>query len=203
MRTELSEEQIRDALSRAEEIHLRSSLQNENDPAIESVLQAAAEMGLPRDAMLQALRERLDKPMATPEPGDMVFAKSVDKNFYVATVVDAVPGRVRVRFVSGGEETLSEVDLKPCNFMPGMKVVVQWPVWGWGKADVISYDAKKGRITASDGWSEKKVKLSEIRLEPAKVKKANTRARLYWMLIGFGVVLGGPLGALITWLLMR
>ena len=59
MQKHLTEEQIRDALSRAEELHLRSALASDNDPAIESVLNAAEEMGLPREAMLKALQERL------------------------------------------------------------------------------------------------------------------------------------------------
>lgn len=203
MHGQLTEEQVRDALSRAEELHLRSALAEGHSPALESVLNAAEEMGISRDAMPQALQEKLGKPMETPEVGDMVFARSADNNYYVANVVAAEAGRVRVRFLSGGEDTLPEDALRPCNFVPGMKVFAQWPVWGWYKGDVISYDAKKGKLLVSDGWSEKKFSISEVRLEPVKQKSGSTRSKLYWTLITVGIALGGPLGALVTWLLMR
>lgn len=199
----LTEEQIRDALSRAEELHLRQALTDGGDPAIESVLSAAEEIGLSREAMMQALRERLDRPMHTPAPGERVFARSADGNFYVADVVEAELGKVRVRFLSGGEDVLTEEALQPCNFVPGAKVVVPWPVWGWYKGDVVSYDAKKGKVLVSDGWNEKRFSISEVRLQPRKEKGSNSRARLYWILISIGAALGGPLGAVITWLLMR
>ena len=203
MQGRLTEDQVREALYRAEELHLRQALSDEDDPAIESVLNAAEEMGLPREAMLQALQERLGQPMPTPVSGERVFARSADGNYYVADVEVAEPGRIRVRYLSGGEATLTEDDIQPCNFVPGMILVVPWPVWGWYKADVVSFDAKKGKVLVSDGWSEKKFSISEVRLHETKRKRGGSRSRLYWTLISLGIALGGPIGALITWLLMR
>ena len=203
MQGRLTEEQVREALSRAEELHLRSALAEDDSPAFESVLSAAAEMGIPREAMLQALQEKFGKPMETPDVGEMVFAKSADNNFYVAEVVDSAPGAVKVKFLSGGVDTLSEEHLRPCKFVPGMKVTVQWPIWGWYKSDVLAYDDKKKKLTVSDGWNEKKFHVSEVRLEAEKKKGSNPRAKLYWTLITVGAALGGPLGAIITWLLVR
>jgi hypothetical protein len=199
----LTEEQVREALSRAEELHLRAALEEGDNPAFESVLGAAEEMGIPRDAMLQALQEKLGKPMETPSVGQLVFARSADNNYYVAEVVEAQKGKVRVRFLSGGEDTLSEDALRPCKFVPGMKVTVQWPIWGWYKSDLVSYDEKKKKLLVSDGWQEKKFNISEVRLDAEKEKGHNARAKLYWTLITVGMALGGPIGALITWLLMR
>jgi hypothetical protein len=199
----LTEEQVREALSRAEELHLRTALAEGDDPAIESVLRAAEEMGIPRDAMRRALEEKLGKPMATPSVGALVFARSADDNYYAAEVLDAQPGNVRIRFLSGGEDTRSEDELRLCNFVPGMKLIVPWPMWGWYKGIVVSYDDKKKKVLVSDGWSEKKFSISQVRLEAAKSRKHGGRQRLYWILIGLGVGLGGPIGALITWLLMR
>ena len=194
---------MRDALSRAEELHLRSALEEGNSPAFESVLSAAEEMGIPRDVMLQALQEKLGKPMDTPAVGHMVFAKSADNNYYVAEVLEAEPRKVTVRFLSGGEDTLCEDCLRPCKFVPGMKVVVQWPMWGWYKGDVISYDDKKQKLVVSDGWHEKKFHISEVRLDAEKKKGTRPRSKLYWTLVTVGIALGGPIGAFITWLLMR
>ncbi|MDQ2987090.1 MAG: tudor domain-containing protein [Armatimonadota bacterium] len=203
MNVRLDEQQIREVLSRAEEIHLRAALASGGDPAIESVLAAAEEMGVPREAMRIALHERLGRPMKTPDVGDLVFARSADGNFYVANVLDAASSGIRVRFLSGAEHTLPESDLQECNFLPGAKVVVPWPVWGWYRADVVSYDAKKGKVLVSDGWNEKKFSLSEIRLDPPKSQSKNVRTKVYWALISLGAAMGGTLGALITWLLMR
>jgi hypothetical protein len=203
MQKHLTEEQIRDALSRAEELHLRSALASDNDPAIESVLNAAEEMGLPREAMLKALQERLGKPMATPKVGERVFAKSADGKYYVAEVLATEGEEFRIRFLSGADATVSMEDLMPCNFVPGFKVVVQWPVWGWYKGDVVAYDAKREKVTVSDGWNEKKFSLDEIRLDPPKDSNLNPRAKIYWTLISIGAAMGGTIGAVITWLLMR
>jgi hypothetical protein len=194
---------MREALSRAEELHLRSALAAGDSPAYESVLSAAEEMGIPREAMLQALQEKLGKPMDTPAAGQMVFARSADNNYYVAGVLEAASGRVKVRFLSGGENTLSEEHLRPCKFVPGMKVIVQWPLWGWYKGDVVSYDYKKKKIVVSDGWQEKKLPISAVRLEADKKQGSNPRAKLYWTLITVGMAIGGPIGAAVTWLLMR
>lgn len=167
------------------------------------MLSAAAEMGIPRQTMLQALQEKFGKPMETPVVGEMVFAKSADNNFYVAEVADSAEGAVRVKFLSGGEDTLREEHLRPCKFVPGMKVTVQWPIWGWYKSDVLAYDDKKKKLTVSDGWSEKQFHISEVRLDAEKQKGSNPRTKLYWTLLTVGIALGGPLGAFITWLVMR
>lgn len=196
----LTEQQIKEALSRAEEIHLRAAMADEHGPAIESVLAAAEEIGLPREAMRQALRERLGSPM-NPQVGDRVFARSVDGHFYVATVEGISPDGVDVKFLSGGASQLSLADLRPFTFAPGMKIYAHWPVWGWCKVDVVGFDSKRDRVVCSDGWSEKKMKLHEVRL--GKAKASDSRARLYWVLIGLGTLIGGPLGAAITYLLMR
>lgn len=205
--THLTEEQIRDVLARAEEIHLKSADPEMGSAEIEAVVSAAEEAGLSREAILQALRERVALPMDPPQSGERVFAKSSDGKFYVADVVSVQSDLLRVRFVRGGETSVRLADIQPCTFLPGSKVVCPWPNWGWWTCTVVSYNADKQKVKVTDGWgSHETFPISEVRLDPPKPQRPGgpmPRMKFFLVSLGAGLATGGVLGGLITWLMMR
>lgn len=203
VQNQLSETEIREVLARAEEIHARmGGLPHSADAA--AVVRAAEEVGLPREVVEQALRERLDLLESPPSTGETVFAKSSDGRYYVAEVLSADERSVRVRFLKGGEHSLSLAELRPCRFLPGGRISAPWPGWGWWTCTIVSYDATKKRVKVNDGWgSDKTFPISEVRLDPPKKRGAMSRARAYLWLTGMSLLAGGVLGSIATWLLMR
>lgn len=195
----LAHDDIRAVITRAGEI------QNATAPdqaEIEALIQAAAEVGIERSAVERALRERMATSMALPAVGDLTFAKSADDKFYAAEVVAVTNDTVRVQFMRGGVHTVSVDELRPFSLLPGERVVVQWPWWGPWTCSVLSYDAAARYVTVTDGWGETRIfPLSEIWL--AKPKAGPAKRMLYAGLIGFGVGVGGAIGAIITALVMR
>lgn len=198
---------MREVLARAEEIQLHSELEDPESAQIEAIVAAAEEAGLSRDAVLQALRERLNVGAAPPALGERVFAESTDGKLYVAEVLEVGEGAVRVRFAKGGERTVPLSATHPCAFLPGQRVVCPWPNWGWWTCTVVSYDAEKGVLQASDGWSTTATfAIADVRLDPPRQKRAQSpmpRLRFFLYSLATGVALGSGLGALFTWLLMR
>jgi len=203
LNTRLSEEQIRQVLSRAEEIHLREAMAECADGEVASILRAAEELGLPREAVRQAVHEQLGIPLVPPKAGEIAYAKSADGHFYVVDVLSCDERTAKVRFIKGGEHTVPITDLRPCSFLPGQKLVAKWPFWGWWPGDVVSYNAGKKRVKVTDGWTEKTFSLGDIRMQPPKAPRQNVHSRAYWFLFSLGALAGGGIGTLITWLLMR
>lgn len=194
MRRQLTEEQVREVLTRAEQIHLGEDL------SADSILKAAEESGLPREAIEQALRERFEHLEAPPQVGDIVFARSGDGNYYIAKVQKAEGDRVGVEFLAGGRKELRLEDLIAASFTPGQRFTVDWPGWGWAAGRLLSYNAKSQKVTMQ-GWAEQKtLPLKSIRLDGNRAGSTRGQAMAIW--IG-GMISGGVLGAVLTWLLMR
>jgi hypothetical protein len=199
----LTDEQLRDILSRAEEIQSASLSGRDVNAEMEAVIQAGEAVGLQRTAVERALRERLNMPFAPPAVGELVWAKSADDRFYVAELLATSPTGARVRFLQGSEHTVSPDDFRGCSFLPGERVVCHWPWWGPWTCTVLSYDAANGRIHVSDGWGDSHhFPISEVWLKAPKPEVSNRR-RVYLTLFGWGAGAGGLLGAALTWLLMR
>lgn len=202
----LTDEQFRDVLSRAEEIQRASWTEGDRDAELEAVIQAAEAVGLPRTAVQQALRERLDLPYKPPATGSLIFARSADEKYYVAEVLSTSHEGVRVRFLRGSEHTVSLDQLRPSAFLPGARVVCHWPWWGPWTCTVLSYDAAKGTIKVSDGWGETKLfPISEVWLNPPPNTSltGGNRTKVYLTLVGWGAGLGGLVGSVVTWLMTR
>ena len=66
---QLSDNELRDILERAEEIQLATRNRNELSAEVEGLIEAAAAVGLGRAAVERALRERLDFSMTPPAAG--------------------------------------------------------------------------------------------------------------------------------------
>jgi hypothetical protein len=164
---QLSEKDLRETLRRAQEIAQQSRGLAEAEPelAYETYLQAAEEVGIPREATLQALRERLLTPVGTVQPGYMVFAPSVDGAWYPATVARIDGQMVTVRFVSGDDHSCTLSDLRPLALLPGRHVQCHTD-WGWSDGTVRTYDPAKGQVQVETGGEITRRPLAKIRLAP-------------------------------------
>lgn len=196
MRTQLTEDDIKGVLARAEEIHLRAV-----SPSSADIVVAAEEAGLPREAVEQALRERFELFGEPPKVGELVFAKSTDERHYVAEVLAEAANGYKVRFAKGGESTVPLESLRPCSFLPGEEIVVAWPWWGWWPVTVERYDAKAQSVEVTDGWTNEWFGMDDVRLDPPK-KPRSARRAVAWSYVAL-IASGGVVGAVVTWLLLR
>jgi hypothetical protein len=200
----LTDDELRDVLERAEEIQRTTRRGDQMHAELEAVIGAAEEVGLTRVAVERALRERLNI-VAPPTAGDRVFARSADGKFYVADVLSVSEDDVRVRFLRGSESVVPADELKPCSFLPGERVMYDWPWWGPWSCTVISYHAPSQYLKLSDRWgSTTTCHVSDVWLEPErKVDDRAARKRVYAKLLGVGAGFGALVGSIITALLMR
>ena len=192
----LTQEQLQDVLSRAEEIQ-RGGEGN----TYASVISAAEEAGLSRDAVTKALQERLGLLGAPPRNGELLFAKGPEGRFFPAEVLEQGEHSYRVRYLNGGEHAVRFEDLRPLTLLPGEKVVCPWPDWGFWTCSVVRFDAERRKVRVTDNWgSEKVFDLAQVyRQEPKPGMAEKTK---WWLFSAIGVG-GGIVGSLLTWLAMR
>ncbi|MGH7709640.1 MAG: hypothetical protein ACREOG_00055 [Gemmatimonadaceae bacterium] len=199
----LTDEELQDVLARADEIERTSRRGEQFHAELEAVIGAAEEVGLSRQAVERALRERLDLPMTVPTPGTTVWAKSADGKSYVAEVLATSQDDVRVRFLTGSLHDATLDEIRPCSFIPGERVVCDWPWWGPWTCSVVSYDHEKKRVKLSDGWGYiKTFSLSEVWLPQRKPETGGSRRRVYLTLLGAGTAIGALVGSIITALVL-
>src|SRR5262249_13502297 len=127
-------------------------------------LKAGEEMGIPREATLLALRERLAVPAQALEVGQTLFAPSVDGFWYPAVLVALAQHTATVRFLSGDEHPCALADLRPLSPVPGGKLEAAGKGWGWCGVEVQKYDAEKGKVPLTAGWSSQTLLLEKLRL---------------------------------------
>lgn len=198
----LSDDELRDVLTRAEEIQRSSRTVDAMQSEIEAVIGAGEAVGLERVAIERALRERFDVALAPATPGTLVFAQSADGKFYVAEVVSASGDSARVKYLRGSEHTVTAEQLRPCAFLPGEKVVANWPWWGPWTCTVVSYDAARQKVKLTDGWGyTKSFPISEVWQSGRKPWSGRLRISATWLSIG--AALGAVAGSLATYLLGR
>jgi hypothetical protein len=194
----LADEDMRNVLVRATEIERTTPSRADLD----ILMQAAEEVGIPRAAVERALRERLALPMKPPSPGDLVFACSADGKYYVAEVLTASDDGCRVRYLRGGEHTVALAELRPCSFLPGERVVCDWPHWGAWTCTVLSYDAEARRVNVTDGWGEnREFRISEVWIAP-RTSTSLRSARMVTALMSAGAA-GAAIGSILTALFLR
>ncbi len=200
----LTDDELRDVLARAEEIQRASRHGAEWNAEVAAVISAAEEVGLSRRAVERALSERLNLPAAPPSVGSLTWARSTDGKFYVAEVLAAVEDGARVRFLGGSEHRVTLDQLRPCAFIPGARVVCDWPWWGPWTCTVVAYDPVEESVKLNDGWGYTKTfPVSEVWLAPEKAKPSSARRRVYATLLGVGAGAGALIGSIITALLLR
>jgi hypothetical protein len=165
----LNENEIREILKRAEQIHVGASLEEEDSDS-KALIKAAEEAGLPREAIEQALRERLGTQTTQAAAGDFIFAPSTDGKLYIAEFIESNSHTTRGRFLTGGEISFPTDQAQPAQFLPGSKVQANWPNYGWWTCTVISFDKPNRLLRLSDGWgNEKTFPLAEVRFVPPRV----------------------------------
>ena len=187
-------DEIRNVLARASQIEQGESLSRSD---IEALMAAAEEVGIPRAAVERAVRERLALQMKPPVIGQLTFARSADDKYYVAEVVAVTGEAYTVRFIRGSEHTVGLDELKPCSFLPGERVVVNWPWWGPWTCTVLSYDRDGGRVTVTDGWGETRdFGIGEVWLAKPRSDRSR-RKRFIGALLGAASA-GAAIGAALT-----
>ena len=201
----LSDDELRDVLTRAEEIQRSSRTAGTMQSEIAAVIEAGEAVGLARPALERALRERLELvPSVAATPGSLVFAESADGKYYVAEVISTTSDSVRVRFMRGSEHTVTPEQVRAAAFLPGEQVMVDWPWWGPWKCTVISYDSERQLVNLSDGWADARYfDISEVWHAPRKPSWRSGRWRVYLTTLSVGAGIGALIGSAITALLMR
>jgi len=166
------DEKLADILDRAQRIDDETALLLERDPAALELVSAAEEAGLSRDAVIQALRERLRHIAPRFKPGEYVFAKSYEGYGYAAAVVDEFGDDTHVRFLNGGEGTVATSDLRPLGLMPGQSVEFMSKSMGWGmwlEGKVVRFNSETKSVTLDYwGMSEEILPLELVRLPKEK-----------------------------------
>jgi hypothetical protein len=199
----LTDDELRDVLSRAEEIQRASGPRGESHVEVASVIAAAEDIGLSRYAIERALSERLNLFTSPPAPGALTWARSADGKFYVARVVSASDQDARVRFLRGTEHLVGLDQLRRCAFIPGERVACNWPMWGPWVCTVVAYDPETQHVKLNDGWGYTKgFPISEVWLAPPKAE-IRARRRVYLTLLAAGAGVGALVGSVITTLLLR
>lgn len=193
----LSEDELRDVLRRAHEI------ESAHHEGHEAVIRAAEESGLSRDAVGQAIQERLGLLGSPPSVGEFVFARSEGDKYHPAEIL-ASGSDFNIRFLNGKERRVPFESLRPLNLLPGEKVVCPWPNWGPWNCTVISYNPQKRTVKVTDNWgSEKKFDLSEVYRNAVEKPQRSSSGSMSARWLGLTAFAGGVVGSVITWLLMR
>jgi hypothetical protein len=201
----LSDEELAQTLQRAEQIAQQAPRGRGLEEKYEAYLKATDEMGIPREAVVQALREKLNIRDMTVEPGTRVFAPSADGYWYMATVKTVTDDRVSVRFEAGGEHTCDVDELKPASLLPGTIVHACWKGDDvWYGARIRKYDAEKKKVEViyrADGTVES-LPLDRIRLfaSSAEVSKMPFQWVPQPLLdLALKLAAGGAIGFLVAW----
>lgn len=197
----LSDEQLRAVLARAEDIQRASVNSDAWNAEVQIVLQAAEEMGLSRQSVERALAERRDFFPEPPRVGQLVWARSTDDKYYVADVVSITPRGATVHFLRGGELSVDADGLRPCAFLPGERVVVDWPWWGPWTCSVTWYDAATRTLRLNDGWgADETFGIADVWIAPPK---PGNRSRFFWRVLLIGGAVGTVVGAVATMFALR
>ena len=210
LKLQLSDEELAQTTRRAGEIATQIAISGSSSAIEEQYagyLQATEEVGIPREAALQALREQLQIHEMVLEPGSRVFAPSADGYWYAATVKLVAQHRVTVAFDVGGEHTCDIGDLKPFSLTPGKIVHACWKGdEGWYGARIRKYDAEKQKVEVvyrMDGTVET-VPLKRVRLF---AEKPTTQRGAYQLVpnplldLFLKISTGGAIGFLLAWLI--
>lgn len=180
-RLQFSEEELGATIQRAREIAEQSQTLSVPSSDVEALLSAAEEMGIPRSASLQALKERGLVAEQAWEVDQQVFAPSADGNWYAATLATVDEHTATVRFLGGGERTCPLADLRPFSLVPGMKLEGDLKDWGWWGVVVEGFDTAKGkvRIKHDDWFGEKEtLPIQKVRLPGKSVKPETQKGTL-------------------------
>jgi len=196
---EAHDDSLSGVIERAHELQMR----NQELAAYEAFVQAAEEAGIPRESVMQALRERL---ATAPKyhPGQFVMAPGADGFLYVAKVGAIEDSVARIKFANGSETAFPTDELRPFALLPNQKVQVNLPGWGgWYGATVSHFNEQTLSLTVNASGMTQTVTLEALRMRPQKDGETlfDLNTVVSWA-VG-ALAIGGALGSLITWLVMR
>lgn len=189
---QLSQEELTEVLRRAQEIETSS---HHMHGGLEEYVAAAEEAGISREATLMALRERLGVPLSLPCEGEMVFAKSGDSHYYIATVTKVEDRLVHCRFMNGSDSKVALGDLREFNLNPGQKLNYQSSGMWWD-AEIVRYNSEARSVTLNMWGSEETVPLERVRIrQPSNIELGKSagiwlsRAAIFLAGSGAGIIL--------------
>jgi hypothetical protein len=199
MEVRLSDEELAAVVRRAHEIQALQGRLEQSRGTMEEYVSAAEEMGVPRDAMMQALNERFAFLNREIEPGLLVFARSSDGRYYAAKVLEARGDAVAVRFLNGGEGTVGRHELQEAAFAPGTDYEYQSPSYMMHvRATVVRYDRDAMTVTFNYWGTEETVPLSKVRTVKPRVGGVPA-----WVWTLVSALSTGAVATFVTWLVMR
>lgn len=157
---------LTEILARAQEIDQDSSHILKTRPDLAEIVTAAAETGLPREAVLAALRERLAEQALEHEPGEPVFAESPDGHWYAASFNGQSGNRISLRYYNGGIGTVEPSQIRPFNLAPGVKIQAYSASYKqWTDAEIVRFNPDSRSITVTYWWTEEVLPLERVRLK--------------------------------------
>jgi len=179
---QLNEEDLSQTTRRAFELATIGQDATTLEKKFADYIRATEELGIPRDAVLQALREQLNVHDMEVESGQRVFAPSDDGHWYAATVTSVNGEQTTVRFDSGGARSCEKMSLRPFSLAPGLVVhACHKGDDSWWAARIRSYNPEKDKVEVVyrlDGTTET-LPLKRIRLFAEKPN--TTRSSFSWV----------------------
>lgn len=194
----------REILERAEELADRTQKLLENRPELKEMIEAAVESGLPRESVMEALRERLIEYEFHYKENELVFAISEDGCWYPAVFLGQSGNRVQLRYMSGGEGVVGFEEVKPFHIKPGMKVQAFSNTYKtWTDAKVNSYNPDSRSVQCNVWYSEESVSIEKVRLAKNKPKFSLSAHAQNSIRLAALALLAAGIGAFITILFQR
>lgn len=189
-------------LERAEELNEDMSTLLLHRPEYKNLVDAAQEAGMSREAVLMALRERLEETAREFKEGEFVFAESDDHHWYAAKYLGMEGSRCKLRYMTGGEALVEPTKLRAFGLNPGKKVQCYNATnKTWTSAEVIRYNPDSHSVTVNYWYTEEVLPIERIRIK-RDFKGVNLNIKNKGLAIAIAIALGsGFLGALITMLL--
>jgi hypothetical protein len=198
----MNQETIRSILLRAEELDRESRTDPHSDPRYADLVSAAAEAGINKDSVIQALRERIAILASEPGVGDMVFALSLDGDYHLAKFLGESGEYSSVEFYGGGTANVLSSMVKPFQMIPGAEVNVNWNGKGWVSGKVVGIDRENNWLSVEFGGESQYVDYEEVRL--LKATPISKWPIVPYLASKIFLVLGsGAVGALLMWLAQR
>lgn len=151
-------------------------------------IDAAEEVGIPRNAVEQALLERLNTPKLNVAPDAMVWAPGADGHLYPAKVKSTTETHAEILFSNGAHSHVLLDQIQSFALTPGLKIEAQLPSWNyWTLMDVQTYNPVANAVTISYWGTEYTITLDKLRLPTAK-KAVKTPFTFEWRSFLFGLL---------------